>query len=233
MSSLGRRPRGERLVLNFHGIGSPLHSIPAEEQPFWCGEERFGALLDTSLEVSHRTSVPIELTFDDGNVSDATIAVPALMQRGLRASFFVCAGRLGQPGYLDEAAVKKIVDSGMEVGSHGWGHIDWRQADEATLDQEIAGARHRLREVAGVDVSSVAIPFGRYNRRVLNRLRSSSFTQIFTSDGGRARMGGLLVTREAYETSWDDQTIEEFAVHAPSVKARLRRAIGQQVRQLR
>ncbi len=39
----------------------------------------------------------------------------------------------------------------------------------------------------GEPVSSVAIPFGSYDRRVLRRLRGAGLRRVYTSDGGRAR----------------------------------------------
>lgn len=227
------RTRGERLVLNFHGIGDPPIAIPAEEEPFWCAEHRFRELLDAVTQLSQRLPVPIELTFDDGNMSDATIALPELHGRNLHATFLVCAGRLGRRGYLDEPAVRRIADSGMKVGSHGSDHIDWRLADDATLDREIDGARRALADVTGRAIDAVAIPFGRYDRRVLGRLRSSRFSQIFTSDGGRASLHGKLIPREAYETWWGDETIEQLALRRVPPRARLRRSMGRTVRRFR
>ena len=94
-------------------------------------------------------STGLFITFDDGNQSDAKIALPALVKRGLRASFFICAGRIGRPGYLDRVAIRDLLDAGMEVGSHGMRHLDWRKIDDTTLNVEISrraqGDRGRLR----------------------------------------------------------------------------------------
>lgn len=58
------------------------------------------SILDWLPRVSADMRILIELTFDDGNASDLTIAAPALQARGLAASFFVCASRIGQAGDL-------------------------------------------------------------------------------------------------------------------------------------
>ena len=57
-------------------------------------------------QIGENDQPEILITFDDGNVSDLTIALPELLKNGLRAEFFVCAGRLNDPNYLDEAGIR-------------------------------------------------------------------------------------------------------------------------------
>ena len=159
----------ERLVLSFHGLGSVPDGVVADERPYWCDEDVFVAILDAIPAVSKAAGILIEITFDDGNASDALIATPALADRGLHASFFVCAGRIGSPGYLDAAAMAEMRSAGMQIGSHGWGHVDWRKADDQTLTREIETARQTIADAIGDAVEEVAIPFGSYDRRVIGR----------------------------------------------------------------
>ena len=49
----------------------------------------------------------MRISFDDGNASDLEIGLPALLERGLTATFFVLAGRLGRPGSLDADEVAR------------------------------------------------------------------------------------------------------------------------------
>ena len=191
------------------------------------------AILDAIPEVVEASGVPIEITFDDGNASDADIALPALVERGLSATFFVCAGRVGAPGYLDGAAMGELISAGMRIGSHGWSHLDWRHVDGPQLDQEIDGARRSLADVTGRAIDEVAIPFGRYDRRVIGHLKRSAFGQVFSSDGGRARSGTWLAPREAYTTAWTATTLSEVAVAQPSPVAAARRLVVRSLKQLR
>ena len=71
----------------------------------WVTRERFLSLLDA---VTGRDDVRI--TFDDGNASDVEQALPALRERGLTATFFVVAGRLGTPRFLDRHGVAELVE---------------------------------------------------------------------------------------------------------------------------
>jgi peptidoglycan/xylan/chitin deacetylase (PgdA/CDA1 family) len=199
-------------MLIFHGLGSVPDWIGSEERKYWCHEDRFKLILDGVCMLSPHISV--ELHFDDGNISDVTIAMPTLRDLGLTAGFFVCAGRIGRAGYLDCSAMAELISAKMEIGSHGWGHIDWRRANDKTLDLEIDEARKKIADVTGCGIDKVAIPFGSYDRRVLRRLRSSGneIKAAYTSDGGRVQHPGWLLPREAYHVSWDDGTLAKLAI---------------------
>ena len=82
--------------LTFHGIGEPPRALDPGEENVWVAHDRFVALLDS---VVGRDDVRI--TFDDGNASDVEHALPALVDRELDATFFVVAGRLGEPTFVD------------------------------------------------------------------------------------------------------------------------------------
>lgn len=118
-------------MLNFHGINAAPagFGLPADGLASSCPVDRFQSLFDEVRPLSAHNGLSLPITCNDGNLSDATIALPALAARGLKASFFVRVGRIGQPGYLDAAALREQLSAGMTIGSHGWHHVDWRRAD--------------------------------------------------------------------------------------------------------
>lgn len=183
------------LVLNFHGLGTPHGSVDPEECSVWMSREAFASWLDRIPELTALFSMPISITFDDGNASDATIALPELCKRNLKASFFVCAGRLGIPEYLDGAALRSLLDAGMQIGSHGMHHRNWQTLDDGSLAEEISTARKMLEDACGKTIDAAAVPFGSYNRRVLGRLKAEGFNQVYTSDRGLARERAWLKPR--------------------------------------
>lgn len=202
----------QRLVLDFHGLGPKPNHVGPEEAYYWCEDIRFfDRILDAIPEVSTRSGTPIEITFDDGNASDFAYGLPTLIKRGLPASFFVCAGRIGQPNYLDRSAMSEIVAAGMTIGSHGWSHIDWRKADRKTLTREVDDAKRAIEDVIGRQVDAVAIPFGSYDRRVLKSL--DTFSTVYTSDSCLAPLQSRLVPRVSYDKDWGETSLSEFASH--------------------
>ena len=123
---VGRRGR---FVLNFHGLGSVPNTVARRAAVVVRdGSVRLSTRLGHVLTQS--TDLRIEITFDDGNASDTEVALPLLRDRDLTASFFVCAGRIGEDGYLDAAAIRELAAAGMGIGSHGWSHVDWRATDD-------------------------------------------------------------------------------------------------------
>jgi peptidoglycan/xylan/chitin deacetylase (PgdA/CDA1 family) len=151
--------------LAFHGIGEPHYGVGPEELPYWISVASFTRLLDQTVELRRNGGPKITMTFDDGNSSDAHLAFPELCRRGLVGSFFVCAGRIGKKHYLDVLMIKDLLQGGMTIGSHGMDHRDWRTLHPLALDVEITDARRKLEDVAQRSVTTVAVPFGSYNRR--------------------------------------------------------------------
>ncbi len=173
---------GRRLVnLTFHGVGPCPRPFEPGEREVWLGADELAAVLD---RVAGDDAVRI--TFDDGNASDVEHALPALRERGLRATFFVVAGRIGEPGFLGADGVRDLAAAGMGIGCHGMEHRPWRRLSQPDRDRELVGAKARLEEALGAPVSEAACPFGAYDRRALAALRDAGYERVYTSDGGLA-----------------------------------------------
>jgi len=176
--------------LTFHGIGDPARSLAPGEAEVWLSRRQFEATLDS---LSGRDDVLI--TFDDSNLSDLEYALPALRRRGLTATFFVVAGKLGAPGFLDQQDVRTLAAEGMAIGCHGMRHRPWRGLDWHALREELIDARRLLEQVVERAVTDAACPFGSYDRRVLRWLRRCGYCRIYTSDRGTARSNDWLQAR--------------------------------------
>jgi peptidoglycan/xylan/chitin deacetylase (PgdA/CDA1 family) len=169
-------------VLNFHGIGEPDRAFETGEAEYWVTQDAFEQTLDAML--AHLPCAGFGVTFDDGNRSDLKIGAPQLLKRGLPAEFFVLAGKLGQTGYLAQADVRELFDVGFGIGTHGLNHVRWDRLDPTALDEEIMRSKRILEDVVGAPVVAAGLPFGAYNRRVLQTLRRRGFARVYSSDGG-------------------------------------------------
>lgn len=212
------------LVLNFHGIGTPHPGVSPEESAVWMSRESFVAVLDRISAVRTSARIPIGITFDDGNSSDAAIALPELSKRRLVATFFICAGRLGVSEYLDSQAVRDLLSAGMKIGSHGMHHRNWRNLDETTLAEEVSTARRHLEDVCGKPVNEAAVPFGSYDRRVLTRLRAEEYACVYTSDRGLARSGAWLKPRNTLGGNASLEDVAHLLANSQSPSSILRDA---------
>lgn len=174
----------------FHGIGTPGRELEPDEDQFWIEPERFEELLAAAQELRH-----VGLSFDDGNASDFSIALPALVERGLTASFFVISSRLGEPGSLDSEQVRALAEAGMEIGSHGMRHLPWRSLGDDAAREELDEARKTIEDASGRPVEQAACPFGAYDRGTLRALRSHGYTRVYTVDRRPSRPDAWLQSR--------------------------------------
>ncbi len=214
--------------LTVHGIGPNERPLEPDEDKTWVTVEQFEQVLDAAVGRSD-----VRITFDDGNASDVRIALPRLVERGLKADFFVLAGLLGQPGRLDLSGLHDLMRAGMRIGSHGWAHRDWRRLTDDQACQEIVQANNVLAELTGEPVTEVAIPFGSYDRHVLRRLRRAGVRRVYTSDGGRATAGSWLQPRNSLHHDIGPKWAYEMLSGQPSLPLRARRTAARAVKRLR
>ena len=213
----GRR----QINLTFHGIGEPPGELTPGEDAVWISVDRFEAILDQVRD--HRD---VNLTFDDGNISDIRYALPELKRRGLAATFFVVAGRLGQANYLAEQDVRALVAAGMQVGCHGMEHRGWRGLTDEHLRDELQAARAILEKTAGHPVTSAACPFGLYDRRVLRALREYGYKRVFTSDDGIAKSASWLQARNTITKGTAANTLDYVLAQEKLIPRTIRTAKG-------
>jgi peptidoglycan/xylan/chitin deacetylase (PgdA/CDA1 family) len=113
----------------------------------------------------------VAITFDDGLASVARNAAPLLHERGLVATVFCVAGRLGAatdwpsraPGtpVFEVAAadeVAALAAAGWEIGSHGLDHDPL--LDGERLRAELVESKRILEQAASTEVASFAFPYG-------------------------------------------------------------------------
>ncbi len=211
-----------------HGIGPAGRDLDPGEDQTWLGIDQFEQVLDA---VAGRKDVRI--TFDDGNASDVQFALPRLLERGLEAEFFLLTGKLGEVGRLCADDVRELAHAGMSIGSHGWAHCDWRRVDAEQASQELLEASQVLRELTGQPVSTVAVPFGSYDRHVLRRLRHAKVTRVYTSDGGLARRDSWLQPRNSVRHDLDEAWLARTLDRRRPIWTRTRGFAARQVKCVR
>ncbi len=214
-----------RIILNFHGIGTPHDGVPEDERPYWLTEEAFQRIVTRVAELS-RAGHDIAMTFDDGNRSDLDIAAPRLEEAGLTGAFYILTGRIGATHYLSADDIRALATRGHDIGLHGVNHVDWRTIAPSDFEAETVTARRDLAEVLGAPITTVSIPFGAYNRSVLTRLRGEGYAAIYTSDRGPAETSGPVISRNTIRSDMTEADIDAVLMGRESFKTRLRRMAG-------
>ncbi|MGH2868607.1 MAG: polysaccharide deacetylase family protein [Solirubrobacteraceae bacterium] len=197
-------------ILIFHGVGEPPRALEPGEERVWISRRALGSVLDAAAERRD-----VRLTFDDGNRSDYEHALPELLARDLRATFFVVADRIDRNGFLSAAMIRELLDAGMTVQSHGMRHRQWRGLDSSALDEELTRARGVIEEVTGRAVSEAALPFCQYDRRVLSAVRSAGYARVYTCDRGPTDPDGWLQARNQISRGENGRRVQEITSPRP------------------
>jgi peptidoglycan/xylan/chitin deacetylase (PgdA/CDA1 family) len=195
----------QALYLTWHGIGTPPSGTPDDVARYW---NPVGVFEDTLLHVpvieAHRR-VSVHMTFDDGNSTDYSPVCDLLQKYQMTGIFFVCAARIDQPGFLSTGQLRAMHQQGMIIGSHGYDHIDWREASDCTMRHEFVDARQRIEDAIGAEIETASVPFGLVDRRSAQWAIRAGFKRLFTSSGGFATADMGLIPRNSVVNGFNPQ----------------------------
>lgn len=145
---------------------------------------------------ANKTGFAAVITFDDG-YADNLAACEELQKRGMRATWFVVTGAIGQkPTWpadgrpverlLNAAELREMQGAGMEIGSHSVNHVRLTELDDTRLQQELLDSRTALENLLGSAVTSFAYPFGACDARCAEGVRQAGYTAACTTRTGWA-----------------------------------------------
>jgi peptidoglycan/xylan/chitin deacetylase (PgdA/CDA1 family) len=147
--------------------------------------------LDGRLQIPSRSAV---LTFDDALVSVAEHVFPYLKQQSIPITLFVIAGLIGHESqfsthlstprrrHLDLAQLKLLLSTGLvEIGAHGYRHLNLTRIDRSQLRREIYDAKKLLEDALAVDVPYFAYPWGNTSPAVTETVRAAGYRLAFST----------------------------------------------------
>lgn len=199
------------VMLMYHAI------LPGGGRPAWpwaVSLRRFRDQLDflaaegyATPTMAQLTTAPQEyagraaiITFDDGYV-DNLAACAELQKRGMRATWFIVSGSIGQlpawpadgrPGgrLLNAAELRDMQMAGMEIGSHTVGHVRLTTVDDTRLHQELRDSKTTLEETLAKPVISFAYPYGAWDERCAQAVQQAGYRAACTTRTGWALRDG-------------------------------------------
>ena len=135
---------------------------------------------------SNRTfsSKSVIITFDDGHVSNYTIAFPILTKIGLRAEFFVTANQIGQKNRVHAEHLREMARYGMRIGSHGLTHTYLDNLSYEEAKRELQRSKEILSNIIGKTVCSFSAPGGRFRKRDIKLAKDCGYLFFCTSRPG-------------------------------------------------
>jgi len=159
-----------------------IRFIPMKELRAWLVDQK---------TIPRRAAV---LTFDDAYASIYEHVFPVLKQRAIPFTVFVIAGLIGGTSnfyadrggqkrrHLDRGQLKSLIDSGLvEVGAHGYRHLDLTRTRGADLAKELGFAKDVLEKSLNVAVPYLAYPYGSTTRAVRQKAREAGYQLGFTT----------------------------------------------------
>lgn len=124
------------------------------------------------------------ITFDDGYDDGYTYALPILEAYHFTATYFVVAGRIGEPGHLTAEHVQALAAAGMEIGNHTYSHLDLTTLPPAVLRYQIVAASTRIQALVGVPPRSFAYPYGAWDAAAEAQVQAAGMEIAFTTVEG-------------------------------------------------
>jgi peptidoglycan/xylan/chitin deacetylase (PgdA/CDA1 family) len=213
------------IILNFHGIGSCFNERELGESRYWIDPGFFREII--AMVATPEFSSRVGITFDDGNISDIVVGAEVLARYNISAKFFIIADRIDSAGNLSRQDIVDLSGSGHEIGTHGSRHLDWTTLDAVGFVRELDHSRDVIGSLIGKEVSSAALPLGRYDRRVLRALADRSIRSVFSSDGGAAKFGQSPVPRTSVTRNMKMSDIHDILEAREPLTRSVRRKMGQ------
>jgi len=179
ISKVQERNPQRRLYLLYHELraSQSQYSYVTEAQLFKRHLDLFSQLRKADSSIFWP-----ELTFDDGHISNYELAAPILQSREMAAQFFITVGWTGtKSGYMGWTELRALQRAGFSIGAHGWTHTLLTHCSDDELQIELEKARLTLEDKLGISITTMSLPGGRFNRRVLAACAQAGYAQIYTS----------------------------------------------------
>ena len=152
---------------------------------------------DIVLKKYDLTKRNLILTFDDGCESLYLNAFPLLKKYGIRAVIYIVAGSIGAKNIvwemnenkdplniLSKEQMLEMKTYGIEFGSHLCNHIHLPELTLNSIKDELTESKKILENELGINVYSVAYPFGSYNDNVLSLAKEAGYNYGVTTKMG-------------------------------------------------
>ncbi len=117
----------------------------------------------------------LALTFDDGpNPNHTPRLLDMLERKGIRATFFVVGRRVKRFPEI----VKRMVDSGHEVGNHTYHHLPLPVLPNFMIRRQLATTEQAIDNATGVRPTYMRPPSGWFTPRVLEVARAMGYKPV-------------------------------------------------------
>lgn len=176
---------GQRAILLYHGISKPprfncITQSLFREQVSWLKENYIVVPLSTLVESLSSSNFPdrtnlVSITFDDGYINFAELALPILQEYNCHATVFVPSGKVASYNDWDEgingfhrmeimsySTLRQLPKEFVEIGSHGISHLPLSHLSCNEIKKEIIESKIEIEQNLSRPIYFFAFPFGAY-----------------------------------------------------------------------
>jgi len=156
------------------------------------------------------------LTFDDGNNSDYEIVFPLLLERNMKAVFFVVIDKIGKKGFLSWDQIKEMQKYGMIFGSHSYSHKSITSLSDDMALNEFKNSKNVLEDNLSCEIDSFSYPFGNCSKKSHRIGFSTGYKYLYTSKHGTANKNLKVIPRNNIHSGMSKKNISN--IMCPSKK---------------
>jgi peptidoglycan/xylan/chitin deacetylase (PgdA/CDA1 family) len=235
MTSASPPTSGRRVALMYHALTGPGSPPAGQDLHYSVPAARFDAHL--RLLAAHGGACSARdwlgggrpgatvLTFDDGHLSNYSLALPSLLEHGAGADFFVNPARVGTDGFADWAQLREMARLGMSIQSHGWDHRYFTALSPAELREDLRRSRTSIEDAIGQPVRLLAPPGGRMPAGLPALAAEAGYSHVLNSQPGFLSAGVSLLPRMAVTAQLDEDGLRGWLDGRGVARAQLRYAV--------
>jgi peptidoglycan/xylan/chitin deacetylase (PgdA/CDA1 family) len=164
-------------TFNFHSIYNQEKSFH-QDDVYSFEESKLEELLKSISSKKYK----VNLTFDDGHLSDLKIVAPLLKKYNLNAVFFVIASEIESNKEKWEQT-KILAKMGFEIGSHGLNHVDFTILNDEKIIFELLESKRIIEKCIEKEISFLATPYGKISKKILFLSKFVGYKKLFTTKG--------------------------------------------------
>lgn len=188
------------VCLMYHNISGEWTGYSGQRSAFDVPRDMFEKQLDMigesglagcSLHEAAETpdSSKVAITFDDGDIGQFEFAVSALVDRQMKATFFITTSWVDTPGFVSWEQLRSMKAAGMSIQSHTRSHPFLSELPPADVRQELVSSKDRLDQELEQDTNVISLPNGDHPRRSARHLLAETgYKHVATSSWGTNRL---------------------------------------------
>ncbi|MBQ4583547.1 MAG: polysaccharide deacetylase family protein [Bacilli bacterium] len=111
-----------------------------------------------------KNKTTIAITFDDGPSGEKTkVILQSLIDNKMHSTFFMVGNKMSYQSNI----ITDIINSGNEIGSHTYSHINMKRVNVKKVTEELTKTNDIFNSITGQNIKLVRPPYGAYKKALI------------------------------------------------------------------